>query len=158
MEEPISKSQKKREADALQKLGTLLIDWRLDRLDQLPLSDRVRRAILDAKKLNSHGAIRRQSQLIGKLMRSEDHELIITEYNRLLAEDSAQTQCFHEVEQWRENLMDGGNESLTAFVDTYHPDDLQKLRQLIHKAKQDRAKNINLGAAKALFRYLREIM
>jgi ribosome-associated protein len=64
-----SKSQKKREADALQQLGVALVDLRLDQLKQLLLPELLHKAILDAKKITSHGAKRRQAQLIGKLMR-----------------------------------------------------------------------------------------
>ena len=66
MEEPISKSQKKRDADALQKIGVELVALSLEKLDTLPLPDNLRRAIIEAKSLKSHGAIRRQAQLIGK--------------------------------------------------------------------------------------------
>ena len=64
MDEPKSKSQKKREADALQKIGVKLIALSLEKLDLLPLPDNLRQAIIEAKLLKSHGAIRRQAQLI----------------------------------------------------------------------------------------------
>lgn len=77
MEESISKSQKKRDIIALQKLGVRLIALNPAALDNLPLSSSLRQAIDDAKKIKAHKATRRQAQFIGKLMRSEDHEAII---------------------------------------------------------------------------------
>ena len=59
-----SKSQKKREADALRKLGVSLIEWSDDKLQQLPLTEQLYRAIREAKSIRSHGAMRRQAQLI----------------------------------------------------------------------------------------------
>ena len=47
--------------------------------------------------------------------------------------------------------------ALTEFIDIYHPEDVQQLRQLIKKAVDDQQKEKNTGAAKALFRYLRSI-
>lgn len=74
--EIISKSQKKRDALALQALGKELIGLKVDVLATLPLTDTLLQALVDAKKMKSHGALRRQEQLIGKLMRSADHEAI----------------------------------------------------------------------------------
>ncbi len=155
MDEPKSKSQKKRDADALQKIGVKLIGLSLEKLDSLPLSDNLRRAILDAKALKSHGAIRRQAQLIGKLMRGGDSEQIVGAYEQLLAEESTQTAAFHDVEHWRTRLLHDGKDALTDFINQYQPEDVQQLRQLIKKATDELSKERHTGAGKALFRYLR---
>ena len=155
MEEPVSKSQKKRDADSLQKIGVAFIELSLTKLDYLPLTDNLRKAIIDAKSIKSHGAKRRQAQLIGKLMRAADHEAILAAYEQILEEDSAVTANFHEVELWRDKLIEDGKDALTEFIDIYQPEDVQQLRQLIKKAVDDRLKEKNSGAAKALFRYLR---
>lgn len=84
MDEPlISKSARKREAEALQALGVQLVRLREEQLRQLPLTDALSTALREAKKLKSHGAIRRQAQLIGKLMRAADHEAIRSAYHAL---------------------------------------------------------------------------
>ncbi|KGP63798.1 hypothetical protein EP47_06165 [Legionella norrlandica] len=155
MDEQISKSQKKREALYLQNIGVKLIELSASKLDALPLTDNLRKAIIDAKSIKSHGAKRRQAQLIGKLMRSADSEAILSAYEKILAEDSAITAAFHEAELWRDKLLVGGREALTEFINIYQPEDVQQLRQLIKKALDDQAKEKNTGAAKTLFRYLR---
>ncbi len=155
MDELKSKSQKKREADALQRVGVELVALSLDKLDGLPLSDGLKQAIIDAKALKSHGAIKRQAQLIGKLMRAADYEAILEAYSHLQDENSAQTAKFHEVEQWRERLIHGGKDALTALINAYPSIDVQSLRQLIKKAIDEQSKAQHTGAAKALFRFLR---
>lgn len=155
MEEPVSKSQKKRDADFLQKTGVKLVELSLTKLDTLPLTETLRKAILDAKTIKSHGAKRRQAQLIGKLMRAADFEAILAAYDNILQEESSVTADFHEVEVWRERLIRDGKEALTEFINAYQPEDVQQLRQFIKKAVDDVAKDRNTGAAKALFRYLR---
>lgn len=155
MDEPVSKSQKKRDADFLQKMGIKFIELSIAKLDLLSLPDNLYKAIIDAKSIKSHGAKRRQAQLIGKLMRAADYEEIIAVYEQSLEEDSAVTASFHELEQWRDRLINEGKDSLTEFIKLYHPDDVQHLRQLIKKAVDDQQKEKNTGAAKALFRYLR---
>ncbi|MCP0914798.1 MULTISPECIES: ribosome biogenesis factor YjgA [Legionella] len=155
MDEPKSKSQKKREADALQKVGVKLIEFNLDKLDKLPLTPQLKQAIIAAKSIRSHGASRRQAQLIGKLMRAADHEAILAAYEKLQDEENAQTASFHQAEEWRARLIAGGNQALAEFIDIYHPDDVQQLRQLIKKAVSDQENEKNTGASRALFRYLR---
>jgi len=154
-EEEVSKTQKKRDADIQQKLGLKLVELSLTKLNTLPLPENLYKAINDAKLIKSHGAKRRQAQLIGKLMRSADYEEILTAYQKIMDEDSAVTASFHEVELWRDKLINQGKEALTEFIDIYRPEDVQQLRQLVKKAVDDQLKEKNTGAAKALFRYLR---
>jgi ribosome-associated protein len=155
MDEPVSKSQKKRDADFLQKTGVKFIELSFAKLDLLPLPDNLYKAIADAKSIKSHGAKRRQAQLIGKLMRAAEYEEILAAYERIIDEESSVTASFHEVELWRERLINEGKDALTEFIEAYHPEEVQQLRQLIKKAVDDQQKEKNTGAAKALFRYLR---
>ncbi len=69
---PPSKSARKRAAHALQGLGQHLVEMREAERAQLPLSEALREAIAEANRLRSRGAMARQLQYIGKLMRDED--------------------------------------------------------------------------------------
>ncbi|HAT7073278.1 TPA: ribosome-associated protein [Legionella pneumophila] len=158
MDEQISKSQKKRDAHYLQDIGIKFIDLSASKLDSLPLPDNLRQAITDARSIKSHGAKRRQAQLIGKLMRAADFEAILAAYEKILEEESSITASFHEIELWRDRLLQDGKDALTEFIDTYQPEDVQQLRQLIKKALDDQMKEKNTGAAKSLFRYLRSLI
>jgi ribosome-associated protein len=71
-ERPPSKSQRKRDAHAAQKLGERLVAMRAQDLDGLPLGDPLRDAITEARRITSRGALARQYQYIGKLMRGSD--------------------------------------------------------------------------------------
>lgn len=73
---PPSKSSRKRAAHAAQKLGERLTHMRQDELAELPLSDAIRDAIAEAQRLRSRGALGRQYQFIGKLMRDIDMEAL----------------------------------------------------------------------------------
>jgi ribosome-associated protein len=75
-ERPPSKSSRKRAALALQKLGDRLVRMRPDETAALPLDESLRDAIDEARRLTRHGAIARQSQFIGKLMRDADVDAI----------------------------------------------------------------------------------
>ena len=69
---PPSKSARKRAAHAAQKLGEQLVRMRAQDLARLPLPDDLRDAIAEAQRLTSRGALSRQHQYIGKLMRDID--------------------------------------------------------------------------------------
>jgi ribosome-associated protein len=73
---PPSKSARKRAALALQDLGKRLAELRAPERAQLPLSETLREAIAEALRLTSRGALARQFQYIGKLMREEDVDAI----------------------------------------------------------------------------------
>ena len=64
-----SKSARKREFLALQKLGEELITLKPDDLAALELDEDLHEAVVAAKSIKSRGALRRQKQFIGKLMR-----------------------------------------------------------------------------------------
>ena len=66
---PPSKSQRKRDAHALQALGAQLVALSPGHLAQLDLPDGLRAAVVAARGMRQHGARLRQMQYIGKCMR-----------------------------------------------------------------------------------------
>lgn len=158
MEEPISKSQKKREAERMQALGVKLIPLSLAELDSLPISEVLKNAVLSAKKIKSNGALRRQMQLIGKIMRTECHEAIAQAYEALRQIPVHETQTFHAAEVWRSRLIQQGESALLAFLNEYPQTDTKALRRLIEKAKLEQEKTQVKHAYRALFRFLTQSM
>lgn len=71
---PPSKSSRKRDAHALQKLGERLIGMREQEFKTLPLPESLVDAIQEARRLTSQQALARQRQYIGRLMREVDLE------------------------------------------------------------------------------------
>lgn len=155
MHDEKSKSQKKRDAQVLRELGVRLTTLRREQLDALSLPPTLYKAITDAKALKSYGAIRRQAQFIGKLMRTEDGEAIVAALSAMDAANEATTGTFHLLEMWRTRLLTGDNAALTEFIDTYSPADIQALRQQVKKAIKEQQAGTSTTASKALFRYLR---
>ena len=64
-----SKSQRKRDAQALQALGVQLVALSAAQLARLELPEALHEAMLAAQRMHAHGARTRQRQSIGKLMR-----------------------------------------------------------------------------------------
>ena len=78
-----SKSARKREYLALQKLGEELVTLRESELLSIPLDEDLLEAVQEARRIKAHGALRRQKQYIGKLMRHVDPEPITAALERL---------------------------------------------------------------------------
>jgi len=78
-----SKSARKREHLARQKLGEELITLRAADLQSLALDEDLLEAVMEARTIKSHGALRRQKQYIGKIMRHIDPEPIRAALERL---------------------------------------------------------------------------
>ena len=64
-----SKTQRKRDAQALQTLGVQLVALSAAQLARLELPEALHEAVVAAQRMRSHGARTRQMQSIGKLMR-----------------------------------------------------------------------------------------
>lgn len=78
-----SKSARKREYLALQRLGESLIPLQEPDLLALDLDEELLEAVLEARRMKKHGALRRQKQYIGKVMSRLDPEPIREAVERL---------------------------------------------------------------------------
>ena len=159
MNEEKSKSQLKRDAKALQDLGANMAQLPISQLDQIPLSEDILEVIMQLRKSNSNLAKKRYTQYLGRLMRNvEDMTPIQNAYNKIVNCSELNTAVFHKMETWRERLMSEDKQALTEFLQQHPCPDIQQLRLLIRQAKSERDHQKNLGASKALFRFIRELI
>jgi len=155
-EQEKSKSQIKREMHELQALGKQLVGLPHKQLVNIPISDKLRQAVIAAKTLK-HGAIRRQLQYIGKLMPKEDEASIRTALNELQQPHIEEVDAFHEVERWRDQLLHDDYDLLDELVNRFVNVDRQHVRQLIRNARKEQKQNKPPKSAKLLFKYLTEV-
>jgi len=153
---PKSKSQIKREMHELQALGKQLVELSPRQLVDIPLSEKVRDAIVTARTLK-HGAIRRQFQYIGSLMPKEDEASIRTMLHKLQQPHKDDVKAFHQLEQWRDQLLLGDQDLLNELVNKFENFDRQHIRQLIRNAKKEQEKNKPPKSARLIFKYLTEM-
>lgn len=153
-----SKTQRKKDMLALQKLGETLIELPESQLAKISLPSDLLREIQLARSLTSRESRRRQLQYIGKIMRHLDAELIQKELKNIQLTNKEQTAEFHLTEKWRDRLIAEGDQAIKEFLDLYPLADRQQLRQLIRKAQHDIAKQTKTGGETQLFKYLRELI
>lgn len=110
-----SKSARKREQHALQALGERLIGLGTAQLEALELDATLKDAVLAARAMKAHGALRRQKQLVGKLMRRVDPAPIRAALDALDAGANADKAVFRDAEAWRDRIVAEGTPALGDF-------------------------------------------
>jgi ribosome-associated protein len=152
-----SKTQLKRESDALQALGKALMDMPDGRLAALDMPDILRTALRDGKKITAHEGKRRQLQYIGKLMRKvepEPYREAVAAFRLGHAQDQLR---LHELEAVREELL-ASDEALQGYVNEHPGVDVQQLRSLVRAARKDAAAKPESRSGKSfreLFQFLK---
>jgi ribosome-associated protein len=157
-DEEKSKSQVKREMHALQALGEELVNLSADQFARFALPSDLVAAIAEARRIRSHGARKRQLQYIGKLMRRVDAESIQEKLEALRGQSRRANAELHRIEQWRDRLIEEGDQALEALVNEYPQLDRQSLRQLQRNANKEKTANKPPQAARQIFRYLRDLI
>ncbi|MFM9879620.1 MAG: ribosome biogenesis factor YjgA [Burkholderiaceae bacterium] len=134
-----SRTDQKRESDALQTLGEDLLELGAAAMLRLNLPEKLHDAIADAKKITNFEGKRRQLQFVGKLMRKLERAQVIAARAALDEQHSgsaSQTLLLHEIERWRADLL--ARENALADWLTQHPGtDAQQLRALLRQTRKD---------------------
>lgn len=154
-----SKSEAKRESDALQKLGAVLVEAARDRVKRVPMPEDVREAILMCQTITNHEGRRRQLQFVGKKMRTLDEEevaVIQRAIDSWKGASKSETAALHALERRREKLL-ADDAALTVLL-AEHPElDVQHLRTLIRNARKEQAESKPPKAYREIFQILKDL-
>ncbi|MDE2048556.1 MAG: DUF615 domain-containing protein [Betaproteobacteria bacterium] len=152
-----SKTQLKKAMLALQTLGVQLVELPGDRLKRVPLPERLRDAITQARHITAHGGRRRQIQYVGRLMRDLSDDELAHIHSALAAftqTDAASVAAFHTLERWRSRLLDD-DDALTQLLSAHPEADAQQLHTLIRNARKERDTQRPPAAFRELFQVLK---
>ena len=152
----VSKSEIKRDAEELKRLGAELVELGKNSLDKIPLDEDLRAAIELAQKIKKEGR-RRQMQLIGKMLRSRDEDPIRQALDKLKNRHNQQVALFHKLEVLRDRLVEQGDDVIPEVLNLYPHADRQQLRAMIRNAQKEKAGNKPPKAYRQIFQYLREL-
>ncbi|MBM6549848.1 ribosome biogenesis factor YjgA [Marinomonas ostreistagni] len=156
-EELKSKTQVKREMEALQDLGAKLTKLSPAQRKKVPMSDTLREALEEADRIKHWGAQRRHLQYIGKVMRTEDAEAIEARIELFDSASAANNKRFHQLEATRDGLIgDNSKTILDQYIESNPEVDIQQLRSLVRMAQKEAAQDKATTHRKKLFRFLRE--
>jgi len=132
-----SKTQRKKQVTELQELGGELAKLNDDQLAAIDLPERLRDAVLEAQRIGSFEARRRQMQYIGKLMRKVDAAPIRAALETLKAGPRRETALHKRADSWRERLLADAN-SIHALLADYPAADAQQLQALVRDTLSER--------------------
>ncbi len=152
----VSKSEIKRDAEALKQLGEKLVNLTKTNLEKIPLEENILDAIALAQRLQKE-AKRRQLQYIGKLLRQIDAEPIQEALDKIENKHNHQQALLHKLELLRDELIAKGDEALSNVLNDYPYADRQHLRNLIRAAQKEQAQNKPPKAYREIFQYLKEL-
>lgn len=150
-----SKSQRKRDMLALQKLGEKLLELTPDQLARMDLSEDLLEALRFYHTLKDKEARRRHLQFIGTVMRRLDAEPIQQALDDLDQLRFRQAEDFHQIEQWRDALIAGDDALLEELAQRFDLDRPQ-LRRMVRVAAEEKAAAKPSKQGRALFRLLRQ--
>jgi ribosome-associated protein len=154
-----SKTEMKRQSDALQALGLELVEQPRDRVKRVPMPDDVRDAILECQTIKNHEGRRRQLQFVGKKMRTlteEEVAVIQRTIEGWKGASKADTAALHALERRRDKLL-ADDQALTALLAEHQELDAQHLRTLIRNARKEQAENKPPKAYREIFQILKEL-
>ncbi|MGB9988146.1 ribosome biogenesis factor YjgA [Pseudoduganella rhizocola] len=154
-----SKTELKRQSDALQDLGQELVEQPRDRVKRVPMPEDVRDAILECQNIKNHEGRRRQLQFVGKKMRTltdEEVAVIRQTIEGWKGASKADTAALHALERRREKLL-ADDKALTTLLEENPELDVQHLRTLIRNARKEQAENKPPKAYREIFQILKDI-
>lgn len=154
-EELVSKTQIKNEMNARQALGMELTKLSTDTLKKVGLDETLYEAIVFYKKINSNGALKRQAQYIGRLMRDTDPAPIQAFLDRLKGDNTAHNAMMQRLELLRERLV-ASDQALTDLINQEADLDVSVLRTLIRNARKEKEQNKPPKAYRELFQVLKQ--
>lgn len=153
-----SKSQRKRDVEALQKWGERLVELEPSALKQFNLPDDIYDAIIEAQRLTAHGAIRRQRQYIGRLMRDLDASVLERQWAAFQDGSQVRKRYDARIEHWRERLLNEPT-GLAALLQEYPEADRDQFTKLIQQARTELAAQATTPLAfRQLYRSLKVLM
>lgn len=154
---PPSKTKIKKQMHELRDLGKELTELGKDQLAQLDLPENLRDAIREMKNINKFGAIKRQMQYIGKLMRDVDTAPILAKLDAWKGKSQHHVAYMHQLERWRDRLLES-DAALTELLSAHPQADAQRLRTLIRNAQKEMEAQKPPKNYREIFQVLRELI
>ena len=156
-EEWVSKTQMKKRMDELQDLGMELTRLSDETLKKIGLPEDLMQAVRDYKKITSNGALKRQNQYIGRLMRETDPAPIRAFLAKRKGENRAHNAFLQRVEQMRERLI-ADDAALTGFAAAHPQADISAIRTLIRNTRKEKEQSKPPKNFRALYQELKAVM
>ncbi|MDH5433049.1 MAG: DUF615 domain-containing protein [Gammaproteobacteria bacterium] len=136
-DEWISKTQLKNQAKSLQDFARELVEMSSGKIEQLPLRDITKKAILDFSRQQGNHAKKRHIGYIGKCLREDDAQGVKDFLQNQIFEQQRQKQKQSDnMTQIVDMITEHGDEIIDVIVDEIAGMERQKMRQLVLNFKK----------------------
>lgn len=154
---PPTKTELKRQAQAVQDLADRLVAAPAGLVEGLGLPDKLQDAVELARRIKGGGALVRQRQFVAKLMRGLDLDPVrsaLEAHADLARLDAAR---FRRAERWRDRLATGDADARAEFAAEFAAD-RGELARLVRRAAHEHGRSAPAAASRELFRYVSDTM
>ncbi len=134
-----SKTQKKKEAEELQRLGLKLNNLSAQQLEKIEIPENLKTALIVGKSITSNIAGRWHRQFIGVLMRDVDPESIRLALLQAEDENFVESEAAKESRVWIGKLLTGDPSKMEALLYEFPGLERQRLRQLVRNIKKEKS-------------------
>jgi ribosome-associated protein len=141
--EGLSRTDRKKDSDDRQDLGVELLTLRNELIVRLNtqghMTDQLREALAEARRITNFEGKRRQMQYVGKLMRKLSEasiEAVKDALNEQRMGSTKDTLALHLAESWRDRLL-ADDAALQEWMNDYPTTDSQQMRALVRQARKD---------------------
>jgi ribosome-associated protein len=169
LDDEITKSERKREANEVLRLAQAIVDLKHSEYQKAPIDEDLRVHTDLARRIDAHIAKKRQIAFVAKQLRKRDDlDALFAAVDKPKTELKKETARMHRLERWRERLIDEGDAALSAYLEHYPHADRQAMRSLVRQASAHRARQQaaiandqppirNDGSFSALYQMLSEL-
>lgn len=153
-----NKTQIKKDMAALFALSEEISELSVTQINTLELPENIHKAILEVSKMPHKGARKRLLKYITGQLNKIDVEPILEKLARIKNKSAHGVREHHIVERWRDRLVKGGQEALTAFLNEHPEADRQHVRQLLRNIQKETETNKPPKSSRLLYRYLKSLL
>lgn len=150
---PPSRSQRKRDHEALRARVRAIVALPEKSLDALDLDEKFREQV-DLARHSKRGALKRQIKHLTNILADRDTDAIEARLDQLSEAHHSNVTAFHRIEGWRDRLLEGDDTVLEILAEKSEHFDRQHARQLVRNARREMAQDRAPASARALHRYL----
>ena len=152
-----SRSERKREHQALQRLAARALALPVARLGGLGLDDAVLDAVRAGRAIKASAARERHVRHLANLLAADPQAAaaIDAALDRASQGHALEVARFHALERWRDRLLAEGDAALAEFVDSHPGADAATLRTLVRQATKDAGTTRQGASTRRLFQALK---
>lgn len=150
-----NKTALKRDLIELREMAKEIMTLNEEQIRNLPMDERLQNECVYGKRMRKE-ALRRQLIFLERLMdKEEDTDVIRQALDDLQRPHQAEVELFHQLEVWRDQLLNNDAVLLEALLEKYPALERQSLRQFLRNAEKEKAQKKPPKSSRALFKYLR---